>query len=449
MDYESIKRLGLDHYNFDLSKSYEVYDSTHNNHIIHLYLLKDININCPICSSKEIRIKSTKTSKIKYSTNCENNIIIELHRRIYICSNCNRSFIQKSPIASEGKNISIQKDLKILQALRDKTKTYSAIAKEYDVSPTYVINLFDQKVDLKRQKLPQVLCIDEVYSKRLTKTSYCCVLYSPQRKKVIDVLDSRRQDSLIDYFARIPIEEKSNVRFISMDMWETYRRMAKLCLPKALICVDSFHVIKQLNQCFGKIRIAVMNKYQHLKYENSNYYWLFKKYHRFLLTDLSKLPDTPIKVNHSNMYLYKRQIIKYMLELSPELSLAYELKEEYRTFNSVATVDNAKEWLSEIILKFKESNLREYISFWRLLQNWQEEILNSFNRVNGYRISNGPMERLNRDIKTIYGLSFGSTNFTRVRNRIIYCLNEDAPILGCRKKETNKRVGKERGKYKV
>ena len=34
MDHESIKRLGLDHYNFDLNKSYEVYDSSSNNHII-------------------------------------------------------------------------------------------------------------------------------------------------------------------------------------------------------------------------------------------------------------------------------------------------------------------------------------------------------------------------------------------------------------------------------
>lgn len=61
-----------------------------------------------------------------------------------------------------------------------------------------------------------------------------------------------------------------------MDMWETYRRPVKLCLPEALICGGSIHVIKQLNHCFTKLRIAIMNRYQHLKNENSNYYWLFK-----------------------------------------------------------------------------------------------------------------------------------------------------------------------------
>lgn len=447
MEYESIKRLGLDHYNFDMLKSYEVYDSAHNNHTIYLFLNKDSDIKCPVCNSTFIKVKGTKNTKIKFSCAFENNITIQLHRRVYICTDCNRSFVQKNPIITEGKNISIQKDMKILGALRDKTKTYSAIAQEFDVSVTYVVNLFDKKVDLKRLNFPTVLCIDEVYSRRLTKTSYCCVLYSPQWKKVIDVLDSRRQQNLIDYFANIPLTEKSKIKFISMDMWETYRRIAKLCLPNALICVDSFHVIQHLNNCFGKLRIAIMNKYSHLKYEGSNYYWLFKKYHRFLLTDMSRLPDGPIKVNHSNMYLYKEQIVKYMLDLSPELKLAYELKEEYRNFNSSATVENANEWLNELIHKFKLSKIQEYNQFWKLLQNWHDEIVNSFNRVNGFRISNGPMERLNRDIKTIFGLSFGSTNFIRVRNRILFCLNNDAPVLGYRKTTTNKRAGKPRGNY--
>lgn len=68
------------------------------------------------------------------------------------------------------------------------------------------------------------------------------------------------------------------------------------------------------------------------------------------------------------MYLYKEQIIKYMLELSPELELAYELKEEYRNFNSVATIDNAREWLYELITKFRESKIKDYIPFWKLLK---------------------------------------------------------------------------------
>ena len=58
------------------------------------------------------------------------------------------------------------------------------------------------------------------------------------------------------------------------------------------------------------------------------------------------------------------------------------------------------------------------------------------------------MERVNRDIKTMFRLSFGSTNFERMRNRIMFAINNNAPILYNRKNNTNKRKGKLRGKYK-
>ena len=447
MDYNSIKILGLDHYNIDLDKSIEAYDPSTNNHTIILYLIKDINITCPYCHSNDLLSRGSKSSIFKFSSNLEDNINIKLYRRVYKCLQCLKTFKEDNPFTSGKKRITIQKDVQILNALRDKTNTYSAVAKTFNVSTSYVVDLFDRKVDLCRLQLPQVLCIDEVYAKKLTKTSYCCVLFSPQWKKIIDVLPSRHKLNLIDYFSRIPSKEKENVKFISIDMWESYRQVAKLCFPNALICVDSFHVVSHLNLAFKRIRIKVMNRYEHLKKENHNYYWLFKKYNYFLMTDTSKLPYN-LRVKHSGMYLTKHQIIEYMLSLDDELKLAYELKEEYRNFNSCANISNAREWLNELILKFCNSNITEYHPFIRLLNNWFEEIINSFNHLNGYRINNGPIERINRDIKTILRVSFGSSNFIRLRNKIMFSINENSPILYTRKSESNKRVGRERGKYK-
>ena len=447
MDYESIKRLGLDHYNIDLEKSFETFDSSNNNHTIVLYLKKDKTISCPYCFSNHLLSRGSKSNNLKYSSAVENNINIKLYRRVYKCLDCDKTFKEENIFTSSKKQITIQKDLQILNALRDKTRTYTSVAKEFNVSTSYVIDMFDRKVDLKRLQLPQVLCIDEVYAKKLTKHSYCCVLYSPQWKKIIDILDSRHKLDLIDYFSRIPKQEKDNVKFISIDMWDSYRQMAKLCLPKAIICVDSFHVISHLSSAFKSIRIKIMKKYEHLKKENDNYYWLFKKYSNFLMADVSKLPEY-IKVKHSGMYLSKYRIIEDMLSLDDNLRLAYELKEEYRNFNSSATILNAEEWLDELILKFLNSNISEYYPFANLLINWRDEIINSFNRLNDHRISNGPMERVNRDIKTIFEISFGSTNFTRVRNRVIFSINDSSPILYHRKSSSNKRIAKPRGKYK-
>ena len=52
-------------------------------------------------------------------------------------------------------------------------------------------------------------------------------------------------------------------------------------------------------------------------------------------------------------------------------------------------------------------------------------MINSFHIYKNKRISNGPMESINEQIKTIFKVSNGNTNLTRNRNRIIYSLNEN------------------------
>lgn len=125
------------------------------------------------------------------------------------------------------------------------------------------------------------------------------------------------------------------------------------------------------------------------------------------------------------------------------------LSEEHthRNFNDTANVVNAREWIGELITKFQCSGIPEYIKVFKLLKNWREEIINSFNIHNGIRISNGPTERANRDIKTLFRLSFGSRNFPRMRNRIMYVMNIDSPILYKRKTHINKYHYPKRGKY--
>lgn len=58
------------------------------------------------------------------------------------------------------------------------------------------------------------------------------------------------------------------------------------------------------------------------------------------------------------------------------------------------------------------------------------------------------MERANRDIKTMFRLSFGSHNFNRMRNRIMYVKNDDAAILINKKSSSNKYKYPSRWYYK-
>ena len=284
---------------------------------------------------------------------------------------------------------------------------------------------------------------------KLVKYKYCCVLYDPHKNNIVDLLSCRHLNFLIDYFSHIPKDEKDAVEFVSMDMWESYRTMAKKCLPKAKIAVDSFHVVQQLNNAFNKIRIRVMKKYEDTKKQHGSYYWLYKKHWKLLLMDVGNSSYIKVNDKKTGMELSNLQIIDYMLELDDELRAAYDLKEAYREFNKLRNLDTAEYDLNQFVVKFKSFGKQAYLQFGKLLENWFREIINSFHVVDGRRVSNGKMERVNRDIKTISRSSYGSKNFIRTRNRVMDCINNDAYILNIRKDKTNSKPQlKPRGKYK-
>ena len=59
----------------------------------------------------------------------------------------------------------------------------------------------------------------------------------------------------------------------------------------------------------------------------------------------------------------------------PELKKAYELKEVYITFNEIASFENAERQLDALLLKFADSQIREYDEFGTMLSNWKQEIV--------------------------------------------------------------------------
>ena len=430
MDLDSILRLGLINIeSIDISKSDERYDPSTNNHIIDLYLIKEPMLVCPCCGTiNDSTVRSSRITSIKHSSGLENNITIKLHRRIYHCNSCNKMFTEANNISHHSSSVTLSKILQILNGLRDRTNSFNSVAKEFKISITKVIEIFDKNVNIPRQQLSEVICVDEVYSKHCGYHKFCFIIYNPRYKKILDVLPSRNLQDLVEYFIHIPKKERDIVKFFSTDLYEPYRSLAKICFPNALICADHFHVIKNLQMYFNNARIRIMKKYKDCRNDLPEYYWLYKKYWRLLHRNPENLGWKRFKVGHSIMYLNQHEIVNYMLSINDDLRDAYELIVEYKNFNSTATIDDAKERLDELMIKFHNSKLPEMRNCYRLLKNWYQEIINSYNKINGHVISNGNIERANRNTKDLIRTSYGFKNFERFRNRVLYTQNEDAPI---------------------
>lgn len=228
---------------------------------------------CPNCGViGDYYLRSTTLKLIKHSSLLENNIIIKLHRRVWKCASCNKTFKEPNPFKFNKEKLTREKEIKIITELKKINNFFTDVAKEFNVSTTTVQNIFDKYVNIPRETLTEVLCVDEVYSKHCGYHNYCFILYSPQLDKILDVLPSRKKEDICRYFGNIPVTERKKVKYFSMDLYDVYRQVASICFFNTLICADYFHVTKNITECFNAARIRIMKKYEHLKNENDNWY---------------------------------------------------------------------------------------------------------------------------------------------------------------------------------
>ena len=428
MIYDIIKLLNLEQFNVKF-QSIET-AKIDNTLFCYITLEKDIHV-CPICGGSEVIIHDYQKKKIKHSISTNNPCFIIYKARRYKCEYCSKIFYEVNPFACKFDKLSIFTIHIVLNALKSHTKTFSDVAKDYKLSLNSVINIFDQYVDYKRNTLPKVLCFDEVYTSRKSYQKYAFVMVDFLKSKIVEVFSSRHKYRLVQNFSAIPQSERDNVSHIIIDMWDTYLDLSKIYFKRALIVVDSFHVIQHLNNAMTNIRLKIMRKFDHRTKSllaNDIYYYMLKRFHYYFIKNYEEIYDKPLYIHKMQTSWTKDEIRKYLLMIDEDLSYAYYLKERYREFNLTAEYETCDEEFDYLIEHFVNSHLEEFRAFGKLLTRWKPYIKNSFIRINGRRLSNGPMEGINSRIKTIMKTANGYKNFNRLRNRIVYSINKNVPI---------------------
>ena len=304
--------------------------------------------------------------------------------------------------------------------------------------PHEVLNIFDKYVaDPKLTYLPSVISFDEKFvNRKICENGYSFVLVDWLSVKILDIISSRHLDRLDSYFSKISPKLRSYVKYITMDMYDTYLRIAKLYFNNAIIAVDSFHVLQNLIRAFEKVRNKFSRKYDNGSDElenNSEEYYLLKK-GKDLLINLHGNLSTELKYNKRlHMHISDRTFVNYILKIDSELDKAYWLLQDYLEFNRCLTKDEANGEIDEIIDKFFNSGITSYIEFAKTLSTWKEYILNSFIKIyDSYkkkyrRLSEGPIEGINSQIQKIHMNSNGFSNFNRFKKVVIYKINKHLP----------------------
>lgn len=400
---------------------------------------------CPLCGSKMIG-HGHKQKKISHPVVRDWNGVILYHANRYLCKSCGKTALEKNPFAFSGFNSSFFLLQSIMKKLGNLNYTLQMISDELHISKTQLCKYLDSFITIPPRRLPECLGIDELYSKTLSKrnSTYLCILVDNEKKHIYDILDSRNKHHLSLYFSKIPRDERLNVKFVTIDMWEPYKDVAKVYLPNAIIAVDPFHVVKHLTDNFDRLRLDLMKQCEY----GSNAYYLLKKWHWLLNSDNIYLDNKRVYNHRFNTHLNRRDIFNMILDTFPALAYAYDLKMEYLALNREATYEAVLEKLPALARKFKDSGIPQYQEFTGILFHWQEEILNSFKRPYGTgKLSNAFTENINGKIRTYLTLSNGINNFDRFRKRVIYALSPDVYYALTPTLQSDKRNSKPRGKY--
>lgn len=353
---------------------------------------------CPRCNAATSKVHDYRTQTVKDAPLYGSRTVLTIRKRRYVCPVCGKRFYEKIPLLPKYQRTTTRLWAFVLDEL-SKVQSMKAIAQRVGISGTSVARILDH-LHYEMIHLPDVISIDE-FKGNTNGHKFQCILTNPKKKKVLDILPERTVESLAGYFSRF--RDRTNVKYVVMDMSSVFRSMAKSCFPQAQIVADKYHVQRQVIWAFEDIRKKVQ---QQFGVHRRRY---FKRSRWIMLKNIHKLKEE------------ETQQLEVMLSLSEELATAYLLLQKFYEVIQSKERAAAKRKLSEWYLYVGATDPQIYSRFHQCVNTfleWNDEILNAFETG----LTNGYTEGCNNKIKVIKRNAYGLRNFHRFKQRILHVM---------------------------
>lgn len=435
---------------------------------------------CPICGrrmySKGIYTRIVNHPVLQDGTQ----LVLKLLQRRWRCTDplCRHTCNDEFSFVDPHRRVSNITDISIVLSFKDIQLSAAQIADRFSVSDTYAINLFSRYVDMPRRQFSEVLCVDEVHLNISRVCKYALVLQDFITGEPIDLIANRRQEITEPYFASISAKERARVRYLISDMYRPYINYVDKYFPNAVSIVDSFHVVKMINDKILRYIRKLQAKYKrldekrheeleqrlgrHLDFTTSKEYYLLKHFKWIVLKNNDDIDySLPSRYNYKlRRYVSVSELEDMLFDIDPDLRCIRRLKERYIRFNNQYgnNYKAARSELKKLIQLYRDSECPLFHEVADTLTYHFESIMNSFIMVERLcsdgthisRLSNGPMEALNRLAKDMKRDGHGYSNFDHFRNRFLFSQRKNAHILAIPKSldDACPKTGRSRGPYK-
>lgn len=349
------------------------------------------------------------TSNIKIPNVSGYKAILKLHKQRYLCKHCNKAFTLTTSVVDYGCFISKSTKWHIAKDLIKK-RSEKDIAIDNGVSPNTVERVMDSYYDsikIYKHYLPTILSFDEFKSVKTADGAMSFNMCNGETGKIIDIIEDRKLNSLLNYFSKYSHKARSKVKLIIIDMYSPYVSLINKMFPNARIIIDKFHLVQLISRSLNKTRIRAMKR-------NKNYYNKMKRYWKLIL----KRQDDLDYSKWQRFTCFKDM----MTESDVVMNILRQDKELYETYNVYQKLlssikDNNYELFIETITK-EYQNISDYMkTSIKTLYEFKDDIYNTF--TNKYH--NGYIEGNNNFIKVLKRIAFGFRSFRRFKARIMIC----------------------------
>lgn len=416
---------------------------------------------CPLCGFR-MHSRGIRKRKVNHPILQDTyQVILILKQRRWRCTNelCGREENESFSFIGKRRRNTSASDFLIVNEFRNLYMTAADIARRFNTSDTHALSIFDQYVNMKRLPLSEAVSVDEVNIEMDENSKYVLVIQDFATGEPIDLLPSRRQNVTEPYFANLPKEERFGVKFLISDMNNEFIRYVDKYFPNAVSVVDSFHVMQWINSELDKYVRALLRAIKErdetrqmeksleagrqIHLPMSDEYYLLKNYRFFLLSNPDSITyhDDPHMDRHFRYLMRTSDYEELFFNVDPCLAEFRDLKALYTKFNSAnaGKPQKAAKELDELINIYLNCEHDIFIRFAKLLKRHREPIINSFvlfERLDTKgntlvsRLSNGPIESINRKAKDLKRIGRGYRNFDHVRNRFLFATRLDPELDG-------------------
>lgn len=352
---------------------------------LHLKLLSQ-GMNCSHCQRYTEQLHQTTFLLVRDLPTFGQPVYLKVPRRRFYCRRCQRYVTEKLEFIGWRRVYTRRYEQHIYQRVIH--STVEQISREEELSAEEIQGIFQQvSKQLKKKDWSQVerLSMDEI-SKRKGYRNFITLVSNVDTGNLLEVIDSHKQEEIIEVLKQQPLEVRMQVREVSVDMWAGFAKVIAEVFPKAAVVFDRFHVMKLVNEALNKLRKQV---------------GVNVKGSRFLLLK-----------NFADLTEIEREQIRPILNLSTSLRIAYELKEEFREiYETSRTVKSGlnrmKKWLAQAQVFYPKAA--------QTIRNHLEGICNYFIS----RTTSGVMEGINNKAKLIMRQGYGFADFDNFRERLL------------------------------